>query len=316
MKLAGKRILVTGGSGFLGKLIVEKLERKRAQVFVPRSKHYNLVDYRACRRLFGYIMPHVVIHSAAFYGGIGINQVQPAKIYFKNLIMGANVIEFCRLWDVGKIIIVGTGCAYPDGIERPMHEGDFWVGDCHKSVRHYGMAKKILQVQCEAYKKQYGLNGIHVVLTNLYGERDSYNYERSHVVAALIRKFVEAKREGADTVEVWGSGKPIREFLYSGDAAEGIVKATEIYDDLKPINIGTGIATTIKELVELIAKITGFEGKIVWDASKPDGQMVKTFDVSKMKKVLNWCPETSLEGGLRKTINWFEGNYDEAIKRW
>jgi len=261
-------------------------------------------------------MPNVVIHSAAFYGGIEINQMQPAKIYFKNLVMGANVVEFCRLWDVEKITVVGTGCAYPDGIERPMTENDLWNGDCHESVRHYGMAKKILQVQCEAYKKQYGLDGIHVVLTNLYGANDSYNYERSHVVAALIRKFVEAKRENADTVEVWGSGKPVREFLYAEDAAEGIVRATEMYNDLAPINIGTGVATSIGKLVQLIEEITGFEGKIVWNASKPDGQMVKTFDVSKMKRVLGWEPKTSLEEGLRKTIGWFEKNYDEAIRRW
>lgn len=316
MKLKGKRILVTGGSGFLGRIIVEKLEKKGANVFVPRSKHYNLVDYKAVMRCFRNVMPNMVIHSAAFYGGIWLNKMQPARVYFKNLVMGANVVEMCRYWDVEKIVVVGTGCAYPDGIERLMVEEDFWDGLCHESVRSYGMAKKILQIQCEAYKKQYGLNSLHLILTNLYGEWDSYNPDRSHVAAALIRKFVEAKINNHDKVEVWGTGKPIREFLYVGDAAEGIVRATEEYDDPAPLNIGTGIGTTIKELVDLIVRTTGFKGELVWNAEKPDGQYMKTFSIEKLKKALNWQPETSLEAGLGKTIKWFEANYEEAIKRW
>lgn len=315
MNLKGKRVMVTGGSGFLGRIIVKKLEKKGANVFVPRSKHYNLVDYKSVMRCFRYTMPNIVIHSAAFYGGIWINQMYPARIYFKNLVMGANVVEMCRHWDVEKLIVVGTGCAYPD-IEGPFKEEQFWEGLCHESVRSYGMTKKMLLIQQEAYKKQYGLDSIHLILTNLYGEWDSYNPDRSHVVAALIRKFVEAKMNKSDTVEVWGSGKPIREFLYVGDAAEGIVRATEKYDDPSPMNIGTGIGTSIKELVDLIIEQTGFKGKLVWNAEKPDGQIVKCFNVEKMKKKLGWEPETLLKKGLASTIKWFETNYGEAIKRW
>ena len=317
MNLEGKRILVTGGSGFLGRVIVEKLKQKGANVYVPRSKHYNLVDYKACRRLFRYIMPSVVVHSAAFYGGIWINKMHPAKVYFKNLMMGANVVEMCRMWDVEKFVGIGTACSYPGYLEGELNEGDLWNGACHESVRNYGMTKKMLQIQCEAYNKQYGLKGIHLILTNLYGEWDTFNPERSHVVAALIRKFVEAKMNGADTVEVWGTGKPVREFLYVKDAAEGIVRATESYEDiLEPVNIGTGIGTSIRGLVEMIGEITGFKGEIVWDASKPDGQMKKILDVRKMEKTLEWAPDTSLQEGLEATINWFQNNYEEAVKRW
>lgn len=316
MNLRGKRILVTGGSGFLGRVIVKKLEQRDANVFVPRSKHYNLVDYKACRRLFHYVMPQIVIHSAAFYGGIWLNELYPARIYFKNLMMGANIIEMCRMWDVEKFVGIGTACSYPGKIEGDLKEDQLWDGACHNSVECYGMTKKMLAVQCKAYNKQYGLNGIHLIMTNLYGEHDTFNPDRSHVVAALIRKFVEAKMNGADKVDVWGSGKPIREFLYIEDAAEAIVRATKTYDSLEPMNIGLGIGTSIKELVELIAKITEFKGEIIWDASKPDGTMRKVLDISKMVETLDWQPKTSLEEGLKKTIDWFQINYDEAIKRW
>jgi GDP-L-fucose synthase len=316
MNLKGKRVLVTGGSGFLGRVIVKKLEQVEANVFVPRSKHYNLVDYKACRRLFHYVMPQIVVHLAAFYGGIWLNKLSPARIYFKNLMMGANIIEMCRMWDVEKFVGIGTACSYPGELEGDLKENDLWKGACHDSVECYGTTKKMLVVQGRAYKKQYDLNSIHLILTNLYGEHDTFNPDRSHVVAALMRKFVEAKMNGAEKVEVWGSGKPIREFLYTEDAAEAIVKATEIYDSLEPMNIGVGIGTSIKELVGLIAKITEFKGEIIWDASKPDGAMRKVLDISKMKKVLDWYPRTSLENGLKKTISWFQTNYEEAIKRW
>jgi len=316
MQLENKRILVTGGSGFLGRVIVEKLEKRGANVFVPRSKHFNLVDYKAVRRLFGTVMPNIVVHSAAFYGGIWINKLYPGRVYFKNLIMGANVFEMSRLWDVEKFVGVGTACSYPGEAEGDLKEENLWDGACHDSVECYGMTKKMLLVQGRAYNKQYGLNSIHLILTNLYGEYDTFNPDRSHVVAALIRKFVEAKMNNNDKVEVWGSGKPIREFLYVSDAAEAIVRATENYNNLEPINIGVGKGTSIKELVELIAEITGFKGKIVWDSSKPDGAMRKVLDISKMKKVLNWQPETPLREGLEKTINWFEQNYSSAIQRW
>jgi len=316
MQLENKRILVTGGSGFLGRVIVEKLEKRGANVFVPRSKHYNLVDYKATRRLFGTVMPNIVVHLAAFYGGIWINQMYPGRIYFKNLMLGANVFEMSRLWDIEKVVVAGTACSYPGHLEGDLKEENLWDGACHDSVECYGMTKKMLLVQGRAYKKQYGLNNIHLILTNLYGEYDTFNPDRSHVVSALIRKFVEAKMNNDDKVEVWGSGKPIREFLYVSDAAEAIVRATEDYGDLLPINIGVGKGTSIKELVELIAEITGFKGEIIWDSSKPDGTMRKVLDISKMKKVLNWQPETPLREGLEKTIQWFSENYESAIQRW
>lgn len=316
MSLKGKRVLVTGGSGFLGRVIVEKLEKIGAHVYVPRSKHYDLVDYKVCMRAFRTVMPNIVIHSAAFYGGIWINEKYPARIYFKNLIMGANVVEMCRKWDVEKFVGIGTACSYPGYLEGDLKEENLWDGPCHESVRNYGMTKKMLQIQCEAYNKQYGLNGIHLILTNLYGEWDSYNPDRSHVVAALIRKFVEAKMNGDDIVEIWGTGSPIREFLYVRDAAEAIVRATDVYNDLSPLNIGTGIGTSIKELVDLIVIFTKYNGKLYWNTEKPDGQHRKILDVTKMKSALNWEPGTSVQDGLKSTIVWFENNYREAIQRW
>ena len=231
--------------------------------------------------------------------------------------MGTNIIEASRRGGVKKFVGIGTACAYPDGIEEPMNEErDFWSGPLHPSVVHYGGVKKMMQVQCEAYNKQYGFNGIHLIMTNLYGEWDTYNPERSHVVAALIRKFVEAKISGKSWVEVWGSGKPVREFMYVGDAAEGIIRATEIYDDTSPLNIVMGVGTKIIQLVAMIKIIVRYQGDVIWNAEKPDGQMVKIFDTTKMKEVLNWEPKTKLIDGLGHTIKWFEENYDEAIKRW
>jgi len=316
MNLKGRRILITGGSGFLGRVLVKKLEKIGAQVFVCRSKHYDLVDYKACGRLFRYMVPNIVIHLAAFYGGIEINQKYPARIYFKNLIMGANVIEMCRKWDVEKFVGIGTACSYPGYLEGDLKEENLWDGPCHESVKNYGPTKKMLQIQCEAYKKQYGLNGIHLILTNLYGEWDSYNPERSHVVAALIRKFVEAKMNGNDVVRVWGNGKPIREFIYVGDVADAIVRATDVYNDLSPLNIGTGIGTSIRELAGLIMMLTNYKGNLYWDTEMPSGQSKKVLDITKMKRVLEWEPKTSLQDGLKATISWFEQNYTEAIKRW
>lgn len=317
MNLENKGVLVTGGSGFLGRVIVEKLLERNAVVITPRSENYNLERFEDALAVINRYKPDIVIHSAAFYGGLGINYARPGEVYFKNMTMGTNIIEASYRGNVKKFVGIGTGCAYPDGIEIPMNEErDFWSGPLHPSVTQYGGVKKMMQVQCEAYKKQYGFNGIHLVLTNLYGEWDSYNPDRSHVVPALIRKFVEAKMNKESPVGIWGTGKPIREFLYVKDAAEGIVRATELYDDVRPLNIATGIGTQIKELVTKIQLITEYSGNVIWDNSKPDGQMVKVFDITKMKKVLNWQPETDLCDGLKKTIYWFEENYEQAIKRW
>jgi GDP-L-fucose synthase len=230
--------------------------------------------------------------------------------------MGANVIEACRLAGVKKFVGIGTACSYPGYLEGNLSEEKLWDGPLHETVRNYGLTKKMMQIQCWAYKKQYDFNGIHLILTNLYGPRDSYNEQRSHVVAALIRKFVEATLEGKSEVEVWGTGRPIREFLYVEDCAQAIVSAAEVYDDVEPLNIGTGIGTSIRELVEYVHDISRYNGDIRWNTDKPDGQMVKILDVTKMKEVLNWIPPTDLRTGLEKTITWYGANKAEADARF
>lgn len=310
-----KKVIVTGGSGFLGTPVVEILREKGAEVFVPRRRDYDLIQLQESLRCFAEHRPEVVIHSAAFYGGIWINQMYPAKIYYENLMMATNVIEACRLSGVKKFVGVGTACSYPGYLTGELNEEDLWNGPAHETVRNYGMVKKMMQIQCWAYKKQYGFNGIHLILTNLYGPGDTYNPERSHVAAALVRKFVEATQRGDAAVEVWGTGKPIREFLFVNDAAEAIVRAAEIYDDVAPVNIGTGIGTSIRELAETIQDVSGFAGTLTWNTEKPDGQMKKILDVRKMKTALQWQPPTALREGLEKTIRWYVANKNAADAR-
>ncbi|HDH57935.1 MAG TPA: GDP-L-fucose synthase [Bacteroidetes bacterium] len=312
----GKSVVVTGGAGFLGSHIVEILESEGARVFIPRKRDFNLMKLDDGLKCFLEARPEIVIHGAAFYGGIWINQVHPGRIYYENLVMGANVIEACRLSGVKKFVGIGTACSYPGYLEGTLSEDKLWDGPLHETVRNYGLTKKMMQVQCWAYQKQYNFNGIHLILTNLYGPRDSYNEQRSHVVAALIRKFVEATLEGKSEVEVWGTGKPVREFLYIEDCAEAIVRAAEVYDQVEPLNIGTGIGTSIRELTELIHEISGFRGNLRWNTDKPDGQMIKILDVQKMKEVLGWIPPTDLKTGLEKTIRWYRENKAEADARF
>lgn len=311
-----KNVVVTGGAGFLGSHVVEILEAEGATVFVPRKKEFDLLKLDDALNCLDKSHPDIVIHGAAFYGGIWINQVYPGRIFYENLVMGANVIEACRLAGVKKFVGIGTACSYPGYLEGNLSEEKLWDGPLHETVRNYGLTKKMMQVQCWAYEKQYDFNGIHLILTNLYGPRDSYNEQRSHVVAALIRKFVEATQDGSPEVEVWGTGRPIREFLYVEDCAQAIVRAAEVYDDVEPLNIGTGIGTSIKELVELVHDISGYNGDIRWNADKPDGQMVKILDVTRMKDVLNWVPPTDLRTGLEKTIAWYRENKAEADARF
>ncbi len=312
----GKNVVVTGGAGFLGSQIVNILNAEGARVFVPRKRDFNLMKLEDGLKCFLEAEADIVIHGAAFYGGIWINQVYPGRIFYENLVMGANVIEACRLANVKKFVGIGTACSYPGYLEGNLSEENLWDGPLHETVRNYGLTKKMMQVQCWAYKKQYEFKGIHLILTNLFGPGDSYNEQRSHVVAALIRKFVEATLEGNPEVEVWGTGKPIREFIYVEDCAQSIVRAAEVYDDVEPLNIGTGIGTSIRELVELVQEISGFEGQIRWNTEKPDGQMVKILDVGKMKKVLNWTPPTDLRTGLKKTIQWYRENKAVADTRF
>ncbi len=315
---SGKRVTITGGAGFLGQHVVKRLESFGAKVFGPRQRDYNLVSLDACLRCLLEHPCDVLIHAAAFYGGIGINQTEPAKLYYTNLVMGANVMEAARLAKVAKVVNVGTACSYPGYLEGHLKERDLWSGPCHQSVVNYGLTKKMLAVQGEAYKKQYGLSSIHLILTNLYGPGDSYNTERSHVVAALIRKWVEADMAMAPEIEVWGTGKPVREFIYVEDCADAIILASEKYHDVTlPLNIGTGIGTSIKALVETINAVTGYRGKIAWNADRPDGAMMKVLDVDRMKHELDgWAPPTDLATGLTKTIAWYRANKAQADAKW
>jgi len=313
-----KRVTVTGGAGFLGQHIVKRLESYGANVFVPRQREFNLVALDACMKCLLEHPSDVLFHTAAYYGGIGINQSEPAKLYYSNLVMGANLMEAARLTKVGKVVNIGTACSYPGYIEGDLKEDDLWAGPCHASVVNYGLTKKMLAVQGLAYQRQYGLNSIHLILTNLYGPGDSYNPDRSHVVAALIRKWVEADVAKAPSIEVWGTGKPIREFIYVEDCADAIVLAAEKYNDAAvPMNIGTGIGTSIRELVETINAVTGYKGKLDWNADKPDGALKKVLDVSRMRQALDgWVPPTDLKSGLSKTIAWYRSHKDQADAKW
>ena len=313
----GREVVVTGGAGFLGSHLVERLGAAGARVFVPRRRDYELTERSACDRLLREHPAEVLFHAAAFYGGIGINQSHPGRIYYENLVMGANVMEAARRAGVAKFVTVGTACAYPGEAEGDLAEEGFWDGPLHGSVEAYGVTKKVLAIQGRAYAREYGLPSIHLILTNLYGPRDSYNPERSHVVAALVRKFVEAVGSGAREVEIWGTGRAVREFLYVEDAAEGIQRAAERYDDTeRPLNIGTGVGTSIRELIETLRDATGFRGELRWDRAKPDGALRKVLDVRRMREALDWRPPHDLRSGLAKTVAWYRANKEEADRRF
>ncbi|WP_406701024.1 NAD-dependent epimerase/dehydratase family protein [Singulisphaera sp. Ch08] len=313
-----KRVTVTGGAGFLGQHLVKRLEGLGAKVFVPRQRDYNLTTLEACLRCLLEHPCDMLFHTAAYYGGIGINVAEPAKLYYSNLVMGANLMEAARLAKVNKFVAIGTACSYPGYLEGNLKEEDLWAGPCHASVVNYGLTKKMMAVQAQAYKRQYGLDSIHLILTNLYGPGDSYNPDRSHVVAALVRKWVEAELGKAPSLEVWGTGKPIREFIYVEDCADAIVLAAEKYDDAAmPLNIGTGIGTSIRELVETINTVTGYAGEVVWNADKPDGALKKVLDVTRMTQALDgWIAPTDLKSGLAKTIAWYRANKAQADTKW
>ena len=315
---AGKRVTVTGGAGFLGQHLVKRLESFGAKVFVPRQRDFNLTSLDACLKCLLEHPADMVFHAAAYYGGIGINVAEPAKLYYTNLVMGANLMEAARLAKVAKFVAVGTACSYPGYLEGELKEEDLWAGPCHASVVNYGLTKKMMAVQALAYKRQYGLDSIHVILTNLYGPGDSYNPDRSHVVAALVRKFVEAEIAKAPTVEVWGTGKPVREFLYIEDCADAIVLAAEKYDDCAlPLNIGTGVGTTIRELSDAVCAASEYRGQMVWNADKPDGAAKKVLDVTRMKNAFDgWAPPTNLKAGLAKTVAWYRANKAQADAKW
>jgi len=303
-----KKILVTGGAGFLGSFIVEKLIKEREvdpkNIRVPRSKEMDLRNWKNCEKAVK--DRDIVIHLAARVGGIGFNKKYPATLFYDNAIMGIQMLESARQEGVQKFVAIGTVCAYPKYTPVPFREEDLWNGYPEETNAPYGIAKKILLVQVQAYMQQYGFNAIFLLPANLYGPRDNFDPESSHVVPALIKKMIDAKLEKKDEVVVWGTGKASREFLYVEDAAEGILLATEKYNKPKPVNLGTGKEVTIKELVDLITQLTEYKGKIVWDASKPDGQPRRCLETSRARKEFGFQAKMDFEEGVKRTIEWYE----------
>jgi GDP-L-fucose synthase len=300
-----KKILVTGGNGFLGKPLVDKLRKAGAELYVPTSKDYDLREEAEVRKLFFDSNPEIVIHLAVDGGGIGYMRNHSGSVYYNNLMMNTLVLENARKNGIEKFVGIGSVCAYPKFASIPFKEEEIWEGYPEETNAPYGLAKKMMMVQSQAYREQYGFNAIHLLLVNLYGPHDDFDLESSHVIPGLINKFQKAKKEKAKTVEIWGTGSASREFLYSEDAAEAIMLATERYNKPAPINIGSGMEITIKGLVEKIAGITGFEGEVKWDTTKPDGQPRRCLDVSKAEKEFGFKARTEFEEGLRKTIDWY-----------
>jgi GDP-L-fucose synthase len=304
-----QRVVVTGGAGFLGRFVTAKLSAlSGVEVFVPRRATYNLIEKSDVQRMFDEMRPDLVIHLAAVVGGIGHNQKNPGKFFYDNLMMGVQLIEEARLRRVKKFVATGTVCAYPKFTPVPFKEDDIWNGYPEETNAPYGLAKKMMLVQSQSYREQYGFNSIFLLPANLYGPGDNFDLETSHVIPALIRKCIEARRSGADYIEVWGSGKPSREFLYVEDCAEGIVKAAAVYDESDPVNLGNGREVVIKDLVETIARLAKFDGEIRWLTDKPDGQPRRQLDTSRAFEKFGFRAHTSLEDGLRKTIDWYEAN--------
>jgi GDP-L-fucose synthase len=308
LDLSAKRILVTGGAGFLGSYIVERLSRAGArEIAAPRRKDYDLTRAEAIERLFREYRPQVAIHAAATVGGIGANRSNPGLFFYENAIMGIQMVEACRRYGVEKTVVLGTICAYPKFTPVPFREEDLWEGYPEETNAPYGIAKKALLVQCQAYREQYGMNAVYLLPVNLYGPRDNFDPHSSHVIPALIRKCLEAVRAGAEEIVLWGDGSPTREFLYVEDAAEGIVLATQRYNGAEPVNLGSGVEISIRDLARKIAKLTGFGGRIVWDASQPNGQPRRCLDVSRAGRELGFRARTGLDEGLRATIAWYAG---------
>jgi GDP-L-fucose synthase len=309
---SNKHVLITGGAGFLGSFVVEKLkERGCKNIFVPRSKDYDLVEMEAVERLYQDARPDIVIHLAAKVGGIGANRANPGKFFYDNLIMGIQMMEIGRQVGIEKFVAIGTICAYPKFTPLPFKEESLWDGYPEETNAPYGLAKKMLLVQAQAYRQQYGFNAIYLLPVNLYGPGDNFDPESSHVIPALIKKVVDAmsfpppSHFQPPAITVWGTGKATREFLYVEDCADAIVLAAERYNKPDPINIGAGFEISIKELVELIAKLTNFKGEIIWDTSQPDGQPRRMLDTSRAEKEFGFKARIPLEEGLRKTIDWY-----------
>jgi len=306
MNLASKRVVVTGGSGFLGRHVVDVLRRRGcAEVAVPRKAAYDLTSESAVQRLYDDERPDVVIHLAAVVGGIGANRESPGRFFYENVMMGALVLEHARRAGVSKFVGVGTICAYPKLAAIPFLERDLWNGYPEETNAPYGIAKKMLLVQGQAYRAQYGMNVIHLLPVNLYGPHDNFDPASSHVIPALIRKFSEAVARGDREVVIWGTGNATREFLFVEDCAEAIILATERYESAEPVNIGAGFEISIRDLAELIAELSGFRGQLSFDRSKPDGQPRRSLDVSRARNAFGFAASTNFRDGLQRTIDWY-----------
>ena len=304
---AYKKIVVTGGAGFLGRFVVERLRRfPDVQITIPRSRDYDLTKEENVKRLLAEADPDLVIHLAAVVGGIGHNQKNPGRFFYDNLMMGTQLIEQSRLHGVKKFVAIGTVCAYPKFTPTPFKEDDLWSGYPEETNAPYGLAKKMMLVQSQSYREQYGFNSIFLLPANLYGPGDNFDLETSHVIPALIRKCVEARESNAPYIEAWGSGQVSREFLYVEDCADGIVRASALYNEPDPVNLGTGSEVVIKDLVETIARLTGFNGEIRWRSDRPDGQPRRQLDTSRAFEKFGFRAQTSLEEGLKRTIAWYE----------
>ncbi|MEM6502829.1 MAG: GDP-L-fucose synthase [Cyanobacteria bacterium P01_C01_bin.89] len=309
MDLSNKKVVVTGGAGFLGKAVVAQLLAAGAMeenIMVPRSREYDLTTMEACQRVVQ--GQDVIVHLAAHVGGIGLNREKPAELFYDNLMMGAQLIEAARNSGVEKFVCVGTICAYPKFTPVPFKEEDIWDGYPEETNAPYGVAKKALLVQLQSYRDQYDFNGVYLLPVNLYGPEDNFNPASSHVIPALIRKVYEAQQRGDATIPVWGDGSPTREFLFSEDAARGIVMATQSFESSEPINLGTGYEIPIKDLVELICKLMGYEGELVWQTDKPNGQPRRCLDTQKAKEKFGFEAKVSFEEGLKRTIDWYRDN--------
>ncbi|MHC1740415.1 MAG: GDP-L-fucose synthase family protein [Anaerolineaceae bacterium] len=310
-----RRVCVTGGAGFLGSFVVEKLKARGAEIFIPTIEDYDLTQMDSIKRMYDDAKPDLVIHLAAQVGGIGANREHPAEFFYSNLMMGVQLIHEAYLRKIQKFVALGTICAYPKFTPIPFKEEDLWGGYPEETNAPYGLAKKMLLVQSQAYRAQYGYNSIFLMPVNLYGPRDNFRAESSHVIPALIRKCLEAKKNGAQSIEVWGDGSPTREFLYVEDAAEGILLAAEKYDSSEPVNLGSGMEISIKALVTLIAKLTGFEGKLLWDTSKPNGQPRRRLDVGRAEREFGFKAQVTFEEGLKRTIDWYSQKMKEAASK-